>query len=222
MKREAFFDRVRNAVRSAQRYRVNVQQFADRPPRSVQGGDLAARLAQEITTVGGTAHVAEDLDDARRYARGLFAENNVQRALCWQHSALEELRIDELLDEADVTAIDHATLAGLPREAQRREMLAADLGITGVDFAVAETGSLLLAAAAGRERVAALVPPVHFAIVRCQQIVADLFDAFERFDPRALPSNLTFITGPSKTGDIELQLTTGVHGPGAWHVLVVP
>jgi L-lactate dehydrogenase complex protein LldG len=56
------------------------------------------------------------------------------------------------------------------------------------------------------------------------QILPDLFDLFERFGSRTFddwPSNLALITGPSKTGDIELQLTTGVHGPGDWRVIVI-
>ena len=75
----------------------------------------------------------------------------------------------------------------------------------------------------GDERVASLLPPVHVAIVERQQIVADLIDAFSALTrgKEELPSNVVLITGPSKTGDIELQLTTGVHGPGTWHVIVV-
>ena len=72
--------------------------------------------------------------------------------------------------------------------------------------------------------MASLTPPVHIAIVERVQIVPDLIDAFERLAGRgldALPSNVTLITGPSKTGDIELQLTTGVHGPGKWRVIVI-
>ena len=52
----------------------------------------------------------------------------------------------------------------------------------------------------------------------------DLFDVFDQLGaagPENLPSNVAFITGPSKTGDIELRLTTGVHGPGTWHVILL-
>ena len=76
----------------------------------------------------------------------------------------------------------------------------------------------------GQERVASLVPPLHIALVERRQIVPDLIDAFGLLHRRglaSLPSNVTFITGPSKTGDIELQLTTGVHGPGKWQVIVI-
>ena len=83
---------------------------------------------------------------------------------------------------------------------------------------------MLLCSRSGRERVASLLPPVHVAIVERQQIVPDVIDAvahLSRLETDQLPSNAVLITGPSKTGDIELQLTTGVHGPGQWHVIVI-
>lgn len=91
--------------------------------------------------------------------------------------------------------------------------------------AVAETGTLVVCSSPGQERVVSLTPPVHLAIVARHQIVPDLFDVFGGLASRgleSLPSNLAFITGPSKTDDIELQPTTGVHGPGQWRVLILP
>ena len=89
---------------------------------------------------------------------------------------------------------------------------------------MAETGTLALSSSKERERVASLLPPVHVAIVDRSQILPDLFDLFEAIEREYagdLPSNLVLITGPSKTGDLELKLTTGVHGPGHWHVIVL-
>jgi len=88
-------------------------------------------------------------------------------------------------------------------------------------LAIAETGTLMMCSGAGHERVASLLPPMHIAIVERQQIVPDLIDAMATLKSASLPSNVTLITGPSKTGDIELQLTTGVHGPGKWRVIVI-
>jgi len=73
----------------------------------------------------------------------------------------------------------------------------------------------------GHERVASLLPPMHVAVIERKQIVPDLIDALGMLNSDGLPSNVTLITGPSKTGDIELQLTTGVHGPGKWRVIIV-
>ncbi len=69
-----------------------------------------------------------------------------------------------------------------------------------------------------------LVTPIHIAVVARHQILPDLFDLFRALMQRGLdqlPSNVALISGPSKTGDIELELTTGVHGPGKWHVVIV-
>ena len=93
-----------------------------------------------------------------------------------------------------------------------------------MDFAVAETGTLAVSAQIGRERLTSLAPPIHIAIVERSQIVPDLFDLFQKLADRGLanlPSNLSCITGPSKTGDIELELTTGIHGPGTWIVVII-
>jgi L-lactate dehydrogenase complex protein LldG len=98
------------------------------------------------------------------------------------------------------------------------------LGISGVDFLVAETGTVVLHSGPLQPRSLSLLPPVHIAIAERKQLVADLFDVFqppENNQPSSLPSCITFITGPSKTGDIELRLVTGVHGPGEIHVILI-
>ena len=133
---------------------------------------------------------------------------------------LDRLGLRELLSVPGVALHDYDSLAKLPPEEQRRTLLACDVGITSCDCAIAETGTLMVLARPGQERVSSLLPPMHIAIVERKQIVPDLIDAFDLLKP-TLPSNVTFITGPSKTGDIELQLTTGVHGPGKWRIIVI-
>lgn len=85
----------------------------------------------------------------------------------------------------------------------------ADVGVTLAELAVAETGSILVEAGPGRERLASLAPPVHVAIVRVDVLVANLEDAFAR----DLTRTTVLITGPSRTADIEGVLVRGVHGP---------
>jgi L-lactate utilization protein LutC len=154
----------------------------------------------------------------------LLVETGAKSALCWTHDLLARVGLSALLDEAQIRRFDCETLAAMAAEDRKRAILACDVGITSCDWAIAETGSLVMCSRPGQERVASLTPPVHIAIVERVQIVPDLIDAFERLAARdldALPSNVTLITGPSKTGDIELQLTTGVHGPGKWRVMVI-
>lgn len=97
-----------------------------------------------------------------------------------------------------------------------------DAGLVGVFCAVAETGSLVCPAGAGRPRGVSLIPPALLAVLHADQIVPDLIDAFDRIGPGvASCSNVNLITGPSKTADVEGVLVTGVHGPGRVAVVVV-
>jgi L-lactate dehydrogenase complex protein LldG len=88
-----------------------------------------------------------------------------------------------------------------------------DAGVTEVDYAVAETGSLVIRHRPEHGRLISLVPLVHIAIVHPGQFVPDLIDLFETLKKDGLGSGVTIISGPSKTSDIEMTLVTGVHGP---------
>lgn len=97
-------------------------------------------------------------------------------------------------------------------------------GVTDVAAALAESGSLVYASDDQHGRSLMLVPPVHVAIVRQSDLLADMLDYLRRLNatsPADLPASQTIITGPSKTADIEGVLITGVHGPGAVHILYV-
>jgi L-lactate dehydrogenase complex protein LldG len=228
MDRQAFLARVREAARQGAAYRVATQDLPADVGYVGAGDDPPGRLAAEIEAVGGRAYLVEDLAAARQQLAAIVKQRLPDKqpasALCWQHPLLDKLELAALLRASGVEPLSYRDLAALPAEEQRRCMLSADLGIASADFAVAETGTLAVASAPGRERSVTLLPPVLIQIVDSSQIVPDLLDLFNRTEDstgQSLPSNLTLITGPSKTGDIELQLTTGVHGPGEWHVIIV-
>ncbi len=225
MKREDFLARVRTSAAAGRAYRVNADATIPELAGYVGGGDdLPARLAAEIKAVGGQAVVVDDAAAARVALAALLEQYQPRSAFCWQHGALAAIGVDTLLAERGIGRLAHDELVGLPPDEQRARILGADIGITSVTHAIAETGSLVMMAEPGHERLASLLPPVHVAIVERSQILPDLFDLFaelRRAGYDNLPSNLAFITGPSKTGDVEFTLTTGVHGPGKWHVIVV-
>jgi L-lactate dehydrogenase complex protein LldG len=96
----------------------------------------------------------------------------------------------------------------------------ADIGFTGARAAVALTGSIVVDAGRANGRTVSLLPPVHVALVSAETIVATPGDLWRTMtDP--MPSNLVQITGPSRSADIELIITLGVHGPRALWVGLV-
>lgn len=100
----------------------------------------------------------------------------------------------------------------------------ADLGVVGAAWGIAATGTVVFEAGRAGGRSASLLPPAIVAFVRAERVLRDSGDLFRRIDerfPDGLPSQMVLCTGPSKSGDIELELTTGVHGPGrVWIALV--
>jgi L-lactate dehydrogenase complex protein LldG len=225
VKREDFLAKVRDAASRGRAYRPHTRQDLGSDVGYCGAGDNKVdRLAAEINTVGGHAHVVADMTAACAQLAALLNQYAPRRALCWQHPLLERLGLNALLKEMRIEQSDHATLSSLDVVGQRTAIMSADVGITSASYAVAESGTLAMASGPGRERLASLAPPVHIAIIEEQQILPDLFDLFDVLvaaGPEGLASNLTLITGPSKTGDLELRLITGVHGPGKWHVIIM-
>ncbi len=105
----------------------------------------------------------------------------------------------------------------------KRIAMSADVGVTLADFAVANTGTLAVSATAARPRSVSLTPTVHVALVLERQIVARMGAALEVYAGRPfglMPSSLHFISGPSRSADIENDLSIGVHGPAALIVIL--
>lgn len=96
-----------------------------------------------------------------------------------------------------------------------------EVGITRAQAAIAETGTLVLDSSCERNRLVSVVPPVHIAIVAASRIHETLGETLAMLQSGdELSPAITFITGPSRTADIELTLTIGVHGPQELYVIV--
>ena len=100
-----------------------------------------------------------------------------------------------------------------------------ETSVTGVFAAVAETGSIVIESSAQSPNTLAFMPDNHISVVLKPQLVGDMDDVLRRYatdgDGRALPRCLNFITGPSKTADVEQTLQHGAHGPKRKHVILV-
>jgi L-lactate utilization protein LutC len=104
----------------------------------------------------------------------------------------------------------------------REAMAVTDVGITSADYALADTGSLVIFTESHEPRLLSLLPPCHIAVIESSRIVPSLDDVFRlRPLPGAESSAMIVITGPSRTADIEMRLVRGVHGPGEIHVIII-
>jgi L-lactate dehydrogenase complex protein LldG len=208
--RERFLKQVREAVAQGNRA-GGVPPLPERGQVGYQGAgdDPVARFCREFAAAGGQTHVVADGPAAVARVLELVAARSAARVLLGTGPFLDTLDLQGGLEG----------LAEVVRDGDRESFFAADVGITGVEHLIAETGSVVLASRPGQPRSLSLLPPVHIAVAHRDQILPDLFDLFA--GGPELPSNLAIVTGPSKTGDIELRLVTGVHGPGEVHVVVV-
>lgn len=113
-----------------------------------------------------------------------------------------------------------SAVPGLVFDVTREIAADAKVGISQMDWAMANTGTLVQRADAVDKRLVSTLPPLHIAIVSTSALVPDLPSLLNRIDPRN-SAYLSFITGPSRTADIERVLTIGVHGPERLIVVVV-
>src|SRR4051812_15271864 len=143
-----------------------------------------------------------------------FQSKGLKRIAMPVSPGLERLGVAEALRaaELEVKTWDQITLD---------ELYDFDASVTDVSWAIAETGSLVIKSSAQHGRAISLVPIVHVAIVEVKNCVPDLLDLMEILGKEGVGNNVSIITGPSKTADIEGALVTGVHGPGEVQVLIV-
>jgi L-lactate dehydrogenase complex protein LldG len=203
--RDAILRRVRDAQRSGTFPDVSAR--APDPVGPPPGDSVLARFLAELDALG-VEHYVEDSADAVRARIAALVDG--RSVLSWN--------VDRL-PYAVATALPGAVTGDSPRDVQA----AADVGVTGCEAVLAETGTLVMLSGAGRPRAASLLPPVHVCIVRRSEMFMTMGEYFARRQATiAAAACCTFITGPSRTADIELTLTVGVHGPRKVIVVVGP
>jgi L-lactate dehydrogenase complex protein LldG len=126
------------------------------------------------------------------------------------------------LAECGITGLP-GVRSGITDAAELRSLCAvADVGITSADYALADTGTLVMLSTPQEARLISLLPPMHLAVVPADRILSGLDELFTVLpNPAEAASSMVLITGPSRTADIEMILVRGVHGPGKITVIVV-
>lgn len=172
--------------------------------------ELNAFLA-EVEKLGGKTSRIAGLADLHGALRELVEAEAIKKATVWQTAELKAWGVEDTLKSIGVEVVSPY--------APHRDVAECDLGITGADFALPETGTLGLRSAIDQPRTVSLLPRVHLALIRPTCLRADLHQVFEEAKQAGY---FVFVTGPSRTADIELTVTVGVHGPKTLAVWVMP
>ena len=163
--------------------------------------ELSAFFA-EVDKLGGKTKRLENTASLEAALRELVAAESIKKAVLWQTAQLKEWGVEETLRSIGVEIVSPY--------ASNRDVADCDLGITGADFALPETGTLGLRSTIDQPRTVSLLPRVHLALIQTACLRADLHQVF---DEAKHDGYFVFVTGPSRTADIELTVTIGVHGP---------
>lgn len=211
-------DRILGAVRSAVRRdpaeagfrrqeieaRIAAHEVHVRP--AVEG-DLAARFAEKVALVASTFAPVEGVD-------------GVSRAVA---DYLEERRLDKEIVVTTDPLLEQVCWSNEFAVARRAADPGDRVSVTGAYAGIAETGTLVFVSSRKTPTTLNFLPETHVAVLARDRLVAHLEDVWARLraERAGPPRTVNFITGPSRTGDIELQLELGAHGPRRLHVILV-
>jgi L-lactate dehydrogenase complex protein LldG len=222
--RAEFLEKVRHRTRRGRYKPTHAPDSAwtvgDEPrPGSPPIEDLPARFIEELEALGGHGKRVATLEEARNHVLSIVRERDAKLLVRWDVGELEELGVDGPLTEAGVEVAVWRDLEDFREIAGK-----ADAGLSTAAWAIAETGTLVLEGGPGMGRTVTLLPPTYIAVVPVERMLRTVPEAIEKYagsETGDLPANVCFHTGPSRSGDIEMTLFVGMHGPGDVHVVLV-
>lgn len=196
--------------------RIRQTRAASRPRQA----SVRARFEAEVQRVGGIVREVADLEQAGVFIAGLAKAKGITRCQTTDQDLARVLQLENPLAEAGV---DVGSGPG------PTSILGTGIGITRAALGVAETGSVLIHLDEVDERLLSMLPEIHVVLLHQDALVDSLEEGllYTRYliltsQTRGFPSYLSWVTGPSRTADIERVLTIGVHGPKELYILLLP
>src|SRR5919107_2483906 len=192
--RAEFLESIRHRTRAGEYKPTHAPDAAwtrrDGPRESAPIEDPPARFIEELEALGGHGKRVESLEEAREYILSLARERGAERLIRWDVEELEQLGVDGPLEEAGVEVAVWRDLEDFREVAAR-----ADIGLSTAEWAIAETGSLVLTSGPGRGRTVTLLPPTYVAVVAANRILRTVPDGIVRYvEMGEVPANLCFHT----------------------------
>jgi L-lactate dehydrogenase complex protein LldG len=194
------------------------------PDPALPRDTLIGQFGLALASLTGHLHRAATASAAADVIAGVAASEGATSFLSWDDEHLGCPGLLSVLESRGLPRVTYDVPGDSVERAQRtHELGEAGLGLTGAHAALADSGAIVLVSGPGRGRLASLLPPVHVAIVSERRMWPSL-PALVRAEPDLLDagSNVVVVAGPSRTADIEMTLTHGVHGPKHVHVILMP
>ena len=202
------------------------------PPPTPSHNGVETSLAEAVDLLSSTAaargwnvHRSANPTDAVSYVLQLAQSIDAKLVLRSDEEVFSSLNLDTPLGEAGIITGPAARHDELDEEGLRQALSQADMCVTGADWAIAETGSVVAQPRTGLSRLVSLTPQVHVAFVKPSDVVPDL-ESFFKIQKKlhhegGWPPYTNLITGPSRTADIEQTIVIGVHGPREVHMVIL-
>ena len=205
----------------------------------IQGRDRTTRLAllEKMTASAKTLNmpiaISETEADITAAIVKIAAEKDAEwgdekSIVAWNHALVNRLGLAAAMESRGIGVyVPQTPSTRTGEETFRRQSETALIGVTSADFCLAETATLTMKTRSGQPLHVSLLPSVHIAVIRLEQILENLRELYAllKWDPlqqaEGLTHTMTFITGPSKTADIEATLVHGAHGPRELFVFVL-
>lgn len=189
---------------------------------------LLEQFEAALAALGGTARLATSPAEAGAAVVDILRTHGVTEAVAWSDPLLERIGVAGAAAKAAIAWVTPGATAegaGAERFRFRDAAARAGAGVTGAEWAVAETGTLAFLYGPGRPRSAALLPPLHVAVLPLERLLpatSDLFRELGRLGRSGqVPAALNLVTGPSRSADIEDVLVRKMHGPGELAVVFI-
>jgi L-lactate dehydrogenase complex protein LldG len=187
-----------------------------------QQDHLVELLQSNAQALSVKTHLVRTHDEAATLVVELVRTKNpeftpTKHIVLHDHADLAALQLWKRLDGEGVTV--HTTFS--PDRQLRDKTIASFIGITAPDIGVADSATLVQFTEPGCPRSTSLVPSIHIALLKKENLVADLREAYALLQEKARLDSFVFITGPSKTADIEAQMVHGAHGPRELHLIIL-
>lgn len=191
--------------------------------------ELVKTFKIECEILPAKVYLAETTDEACHIISSIITEVGAGKIIKWNSPVFKKMQIESYLaalGDQDKHLIFNNLDNDIKKNDSKKIAREAEIGISGADYALADTGTIVMRTGSGKEKITSLLPPTHIAILEAQHILPDLDDLISRLAldferNRRLDSCITLITGPSKTADIEMDMVYGVHGPQNLHVVIL-